>query len=176
MCQDGGNTIKSSGFSERHTDAEGRKQARPWPHTCKQQSIQWPLYSGSLNAAVNYSLCCSETSGVQIRATLTNLSLENFDSDPTSVWFALDITSKYRQGQANNTFRRQATKGIYSVLFQPCFNMLQNCWALQDCTGGEKTGENRQMSMLIMVISLWEAVVGSHHKICELLLPHPTIL
>lgn len=148
MCQDGGNTIKSSGFSGRQANAEGRKQARPRPHARKQQSIQWPLHSGSLNAKINYSLHSPQTSWVKICATLTNLSMENSVCDLDSV---IGCTATCIARGKPTTL--QPPNYSYFVLFSPHFNMIQDCWNIWIFNQGEKTGENRQMSMLLMVIS-----------------------
>lgn len=151
MCQDSGNTIKPSGFSERHADAEAWKQAGPWPHMCKQQSIQWPLYSGSLNAALNYSLHSSETSRVKICATLTTLSLEKLDSDPNSV-FGLRCKPhpSIAEGKPTTHWGSKLPRALICT-FLPS---LQHVTELLSITGLHwKPGENKQMSMLLMVIS-----------------------
>lgn len=61
----------------------------------------------------------------------------------------------------------------YFVLFNPHLNIIQNCWEVWDYTEGEKTEENRQMSMLLMVISserLWGALNTISENCCSLTL------
>lgn len=65
-----------------------------------------------------------------------------------SLWFALQTTSKYRQGQANNTFKLPRA---FIPYLSPSF---QHVTELLSIIGLHwKTGQNEQMSMLLIVIS-----------------------